>query len=89
MRDPLETNEMELFYRRHLICMIQYDMCPQSHFLPRGQSRVRLTWLATHPLIALKSRHTCVGCGSTVQIRMRQKVVVLRELQRAIIYTTR
>jgi hypothetical protein len=30
-----------------------------------------------------------VGCGSTVQTRMRQKVVVLRELQRAIIYTTR
>jgi hypothetical protein len=30
-----------------------------------------------------------VGCGSTVDIRMRQKVVVLSELQRAIIYTTR
>jgi hypothetical protein len=29
-----------------------------------------------------------VGCGSTVQIRMRQKVVVLRELQRAIISYT-
>jgi hypothetical protein len=30
-----------------------------------------------------------VGCGSTGQICMRQKVVVLRELQQAIIYTTR
>jgi hypothetical protein len=30
-----------------------------------------------------------VGCGSTVDTRMRQKVVVLSELQRAIIYTTR
>jgi len=30
-----------------------------------------------------------VGCGSTGQTGKRQKVVVLRELQRAIIYTTR
>jgi len=30
-----------------------------------------------------------VGCGSTGQIWMKQKAVVLRELQRAIIYTTR
>ena len=30
-----------------------------------------------------------VGCGSTGQRGKRQKVVVLRELQRAIIYTTR
>jgi len=47
---------------------------------------------------APKSRHygwqvaafiTYVGCGSTGQTGKRQKVVVLRELQRAIIYTTR
>ena len=31
----------------------------------------------------------CVGCGSTGQTGKRQKVVVLRELQRAIIYTTK
>ena len=30
-----------------------------------------------------------VGCGSTGQIWMRQKFVVLRELQRTIIYTAR
>ena len=30
-----------------------------------------------------------VGCGSTRETGKRQKVVLLRELQRAIIYTTR
>jgi hypothetical protein len=49
-----------------------------------------------HPFHRLEQRHEffglreySVGCGSTVDIRMRQKVVVLSELQRAIIYTTR
>jgi hypothetical protein len=43
--------------------------------------------------VALSGRevywYDTVRCGSTVDIRMRQKVVVLSELQRAIIYTTR
>jgi len=35
------------------------------------------------------TRLITVGCGSTGQTGKRQKVVVLRELQRAMIYTTR
>jgi len=42
------------------------------------------------PLLELRNyTYNLVGCGSTGQTRKRQKVVVLRELQRAIIYTTR
>ena len=53
------------------------------------QSRILLEILGIFVIFARGRWIQNVGCESTGQIWMRQKVVVLRELQRAIIYTTR